>query len=66
MAKNTTSYKDLSVEDLQEKIANESLKLQQLKMNHSVSVLENPMQIRHTRKEIAKMKTELQARKNQA
>lgn len=64
MAKN--NYKDLSIEELQEKIVTEKKNLQQLRMTHAVSVLENPMKITSTRKAIAQLKTELQNRKSQA
>ncbi len=64
MSKNNTSYDDLSTDELQAKISQEQTNLTQLKMNHSVSHLENPMQIRATRREIARMKTELQKRQN--
>lgn len=63
MAKIT--YTDLTVEELKETITSESTKLQQLKFNHSVSPLENPMQIKESRKVIARMKTELQKRLKQ-
>ena len=63
MAKNT--YTDLTVEELRESISSESSKLQQLKFNHSVSPLENPIKIRETRKAIARMQTELQKRQKQ-
>ena len=60
MAKNT--YTDLTVEELKESISSESSNLQQLKFNHSVSPLENPMKIRESRRAIARMQTELQKR----
>ena len=63
MAKNT--YTDLTVEELRESISSESSKLQQLKFNHSVSPLENPIKIREIRKAIARMQTELQKRQKQ-
>jgi len=66
MAKNKTTYTDLSLEELQEQIVTEKTRLQQLRMNHAVSFLENPMKIRHTRRNIAQLKTELQKRKIQA
>jgi len=60
------NYKDLSVEELQEKFVSERANLQQLKMTHAVSVLESPIQIRNSRRAIAQIKTELQNRKSQA
>ena len=40
-----TDIKNLSVDDLNENLAEQSELLAKLKMNHSVSPLENPMQI---------------------
>lgn len=62
MAKEKTSYSNLSVEELRDNIASESSKLQQLKFGHAVNPLENPMEIRHTRRNVARLKTELQKR----
>ncbi len=64
MADKNTTFDDLSLEELKDKITSEQQRLTQLKMNHTVSYLENPMQIRHSRREIARMKTELQKRQN--
>ena len=60
MAKET--YTDLTPEELKDTITSETSRLQQLKFNHAISPLENPMQIRETRRNIARMKTELQKR----
>ena len=51
--------KALSLEELKETIATESKALEKLKFAHSVSPLENPMQIRELRKTIARLNTEL-------
>jgi large subunit ribosomal protein L29 len=37
-----------------------------MKLNHKVSAIENPMLIRDTRRNVARMKTELVARKSAA
>lgn len=60
MTKN--NYKDLSIEELAEKILTEKQTLQRLKFNHAVTPLESPVQIRKTRRAIAQMKTELRTR----
>lgn len=62
MAKQT--YTDLTEQELKDTIASESTRLQQLKFNHEISPLENPMQIRDSRRNIARMKTELRKRQN--
>lgn len=54
--------RELSTEELVEKIQVESSALGSLKMNHSVTQLENPMQIREKRRTVARMKTELRQR----
>ena len=54
--------KALSVDELKEKVASESKALEKLTFAHSVSPLENPMQIRELRKTIARLNTELVAK----
>lgn len=53
--------KSLSVEELQEKLAAEQETLQKLSFAHAISPIENPMKIRSSRKNIARMKTQLRA-----
>ncbi len=59
-----SDIRDLSVEDLQEKL--ESLKKQynDLKINHTVSPLENPIQLKTLRKTVARIATELTNRES--
>ena len=52
----------LSVEDLRGKISEFSEKMTKMKLSHSVSPLENPLQIRSLRKTIARLSTELTKR----
>ena len=54
--------KELSTPDLEERLEGAVANLQQLKLNHAITPLENPMQIRMVRKDIARMKTELHQR----
>lgn len=54
-----TEIKSLSVDELNEKIVMEQDSLQKLQFAHAISPIENPMKIRHTRKLIARLKTEL-------
>jgi large subunit ribosomal protein L29 len=56
----------LSGEDLQDRFDESCEKMQNLKLTHTVSPLENPLQIRHLRKTIARLKTEMNKRNNQA
>ncbi len=47
----------MSIAEIKEKLELESAQLHQLELNHVVSPLENPMKIRHTRKNIARLLT---------
>ena len=51
--------KDLDVKSLNEKLETEVARLNQLKLNHAVSPLENPSQIKAARRDIARLKTEI-------
>ncbi|HCZ08250.1 MAG TPA: 50S ribosomal protein L29 [Flavobacteriales bacterium] len=54
----------LSDLDLKERIAVERDALQKLRFNHTIAGLESPFQLRQKRRDIARMMTELSARKN--
>ena len=54
--------KDLDVKSLNEKLETEVARLNQLKLNHAVSPLENPSQIKAARCDIARLKTEIRQR----
>ena len=58
--------KDLSVDDLTEKFAEQKDVLAKMKLSHAVSPLENPMQIKDIRRSVARLKTELRKRELQA
>lgn len=51
--------KELTIDDIKAKIAEEKLALDKLKVNHKVSQLESPMAIRKSRKFIARLSTVL-------
>ena len=57
--------KDLSNDDLNEKLLEQKELLIKLRMNHAVSPLENPKQMGGIRKTIARVKTELRKREIQ-
>ncbi len=57
--------KNLSQDQLKEQIAQERERLLRLKFAHAISPIENPLRIRTSRKEIAKLLTELSAKSNQ-
>ena len=55
----SAEIKDMSVQDLQERIAAERTNLETLKMNHAISPLEDSSKIKKARKNIARMLTVL-------
>ena len=60
--KNKESIKEMSTADLQEKLEQTREQLVRMRLNNAVSPLENPNQIRNTRKNIARYLTELRRR----
>lgn len=62
----TEEIKKLSDAELKEKITGEKALFTKLKLQHSVSLIENPMRIRAQRKLMAKLLTEASFRANQA
>ena len=54
--------KELETKELAERIEAEVVKYNQMKLNHNISPLENPSQIKAVRRDIARMKTELRGR----
>ena len=54
--------RELETKDLAERIEAEVAKYNQMKLNHQVSPLENPSQIKSARRDIARMMTELRQR----
>jgi large subunit ribosomal protein L29 len=57
-----SEIRELSTSDIQERIETEKSLLLKLRMNHAVSPLDNPLKIPATKKNIARMRTELRAR----
>jgi len=55
-----------SVEELKTQTANLTEQLEKMKLTHAVAPMENPLQIRHARRTIARLKTELTKREAQA
>jgi large subunit ribosomal protein L29 len=56
---------ELTKKELSERLDNEKDYLLRLRLNHAISPLDNPMKIRETRQNIAKIITELNKRKDQ-
>ena len=55
--------KELTTEELKERIQEETANLTKFKFGHAVSSLENPLKINALRKDIARLNTELTQRK---
>lgn len=62
----TKEIKGLSDQELAEKIASDKAELSKMKLNHAISPVENPAKIRINRRNIARMLTEANQRKNAA
>lgn len=54
--------KEMSMQDLKDRLAQMEQEYAQLKINHSISPLDNPSKITADRKMIARVKTELRQR----
>lgn len=58
-----TSLAGMNAQDLKARIQEDEQRLKKLLFAHGVSPLENPMTIRQLRKDIARLKTELNKKK---
>ena len=58
----TKEIKELETKELAEKLETEVAKYNMMKINHAVTPMENPSQIKAARRDIARMKTELRQR----
>jgi len=54
--------KELTTAEIQERLVTEKENLVRMKLNHSISPLDNPLQIKVARKTIARLATELRRR----
>lgn len=58
----SSEIRELSLKELEERLESEENMLVRMKMNHAVSPLDNPNKIVETRRNIARLKTEVRAR----
>ncbi len=65
MKKKGPELKDLTIEELKDKLQEERGLLSKLRFNHTVSPIESPVQLREKRKAVARTLTELRARELQ-
>ncbi len=61
---NIREIRELNDQEIQERIDAEREHLVRLKMNHAISPLDNPLQIKEVRRTIARLATELRQRAN--
>ena len=57
--------KELTVEELNERLVEQQGALGKMKVNHKIAESENPISIRHARRNVARIKTEITARSRQ-
>ena len=60
------SIHGMNEQDLNARLEEDKQRLKKLEFAHTISPLENPMTIRSLRKDIARLKTELKLKKEQA
>ena len=63
--KKNNEIKDLTIDELKEKLGSEKESLRKLKFAHQVSAIENPMRIKESRRLIARINTVLQQKATQ-
>ena len=61
----TSEIETLSLEDLKDKLQEQQKQLKDLKMNHAVSPLENPLQIKAVRRTVARLLTAITSKENE-
>lgn len=60
----TREIRELNNQEILERLEAEREQLVRLKMNHAISPLDNPLQIKEVRRTIARLATELRQREN--
>ena len=59
---NAKEIRELSTEEITQRIADEKKAIHQMRFQHAVATLEDPSMFRHKRREIARLKTILHQR----
>ncbi len=62
MSMKASEIKELSTQEIQERIDDFKNVLVRLRLNHAVSPLDNPNKLRDARRDVARLKTELRMR----
>lgn len=60
----TSEIKELNNQEILERMDAQKEQLVRLKLNHAISPLDNPLQIKDVRRTIARLATELRQREN--
>ena len=63
--KKNTEIRDLTLDELKEKLVSEQESLRKMKFAHQVSAIENPMKIKEARKLVARINTLLRQKETQ-
>ena len=58
----SSEIRELTITELEERLESEENMMVRMRMNHAVSPLDNPNKIVETRRDIARLKTEMRAR----
>ncbi len=58
----TSEIKELTTAEITEKLENGKQELVRMRLNHSITPLDNPVKIRYARKNIARLNTEIRKR----
>ena len=59
----TSEIRNMTIDELNEKLTDTYKKLSQLKFNNSVQTIDNPLEIKNLRRQLAKIKTILNEKK---
>ena len=62
MRKDNKTFREMTTEELKKKILDSRKSYSEIKLQHVVSQIENPLQIKYQRRDIARMLTELKNR----
>lgn len=61
----TSEIRELSVKEIEERLENEKNLVFRQRMNHAISPLDNPLKIRETRRNIARLETILRQKRKE-
>jgi large subunit ribosomal protein L29 len=61
-----SEIKNLSLEDLRDKLEEIQKKLTDMRMAHAITPIENPLQLRHSRKVVARLLTAITEREQES